>query len=161
MSQYLFLLLIFTGPPILECADPTPPDISGGFVNLPFGCDLCLERGQSVFLVTLACQPITNRQPTNCTIRNPDGETAQDLDDGDTYSLMGNTLAVSNGVFANPEDPLPPTVLGDWTCTCINRDGMATAVSKIGSCCKLDYCCCINSCVIYIPTIFCSASAYY
>jgi uncharacterized Zn-binding protein involved in type VI secretion len=126
--------LIASSPPILECADPTPPDISGGFVNLPFGCDLCLERGQSVFLVTLACQPITNRQPTNCTIRNPDGETAQDLDDGDTYSLMGNTLAVSNGVFANPEDPLPPTVLGDWTCTCINRDGMATAVSKIGSC---------------------------
>jgi hypothetical protein len=126
--------LIASSPPILECADPTPPDISGGFVNLPFGCDLCLERGQSVFLVTLACQPITNRQPTNCTIRNPDGETAQDLDDGDTYSLMGNTLAVSNGVFANPEDPLPPTVLGDWTCTCINRDGMATAVSKIRPC---------------------------
>jgi hypothetical protein len=121
-------------PPILKCPDPYPPDITGGFIYLHFGCDLCLERGESVFLVVLACQPTTNRQPTNCTIRNPDGEMADELDDGDTFIPMGNTLAVSNNVFKNPESPAPPTVLGDWSCTCTNSDGTVTATSYIGTC---------------------------
>ena len=49
---------------------------------------------------------------------------------------MGNTLAVSNNVFKNPESPAPPTVLGDWSCTCTNSDGTVTATSYIGTCGK-------------------------
>ena len=62
--------------------------------------------------------------------------TADELDDGDTFSLMGNTLAVSNEEFKNPENPAPPTVLGDWSCTCTNSDGTVTATSYVGPCGK-------------------------
>jgi hypothetical protein len=129
--------LIAHSPPRLECSDPTSPDISSGFVNLPVGCHLCIEQGESVLLLTLACQPATNRQPTYCTIRNPDGFSAQELDDGDSFLLMSNTLAISNALIANPEDPDPPTILGIWMCTCTNSDGNVTAFSKIFPCCEL------------------------
>ena len=96
---------------------------------------MCVEPGQSVLVLTLDCTPNTNR-PTVCTIRNPDGITAEDLDDGYVFVISTDQVTI-NGEVMNPERPAPPTVLGNWTCTCVNEDGMSTATSRIGECCKL------------------------
>ena len=118
----------------MECTDPPAP--ASPFVNLDIGCDLCVERGQSVDFFALDCTPDTRRQPTNCTIRNPDGISASDLDDGAVIVAQGNQVTI-NGAIMNPENPAPPKLLGVWTCTCINADGITTAESKIDSCCEL------------------------
>ena len=131
----LFLLLLhILGPPILECGDPPVP--SSPFINLDIGCDLCVQRGQSVDFFALDCTPDTRRYPTNCTIRNPNGVTARELDNGAYIIAQGNRLTI-NGAIKNPENPAPPTLLGDWTCTCVNENGVFTATSRIGECCKL------------------------
>ena len=130
-SIYAVLISILNlGPPLLECSDSTQSHEASDYVNLPVGCDLCFENGQSVSLLTLPCEPTTNRQPTNCTIRNPDGFSAQELNDGISFFLMGNILAII--------DLDPHTVLGIWTCTCTNADGNVKAFSKISNCsCEL------------------------
>ena len=97
---------------------------------------MCVQHGQSAISTTLDCTPDTNRYPTVCTIRNPDGITAEDLDDGMAFVSTYNQLTIS-GLVSNPEDPAPPTVLGNWRCTCVNEDGVSTAISRIGECCKL------------------------
>ena len=84
----------------------------------------------------MECAFDTKRLPTDCTIRNPDGITAQELDDGATYVSTFDTLSIIDEVM-NPEDPAPPTILGNWRCTCVNENGMSTATSRIGECCKL------------------------
>ena len=124
------------GPPNLPCDDPPAPVPPSGFGNLNFGCDMCIQPGQSVIFLTLDCTPDTKRLPTNCTIRNPDGITSGDLDDGAAFVSANDQLTISY-LVSNPEDPDPPTVLGNWTCTCVNADGVTTATSKIGECCKL------------------------
>ena len=102
-------------------------------VDLDFGCDLCVDNSQTVGLARLICHPVTNRQHANCTIYNPDGLTAQELEDGDSYVYTDNVLAIT-GKITNPKDPGSPTLLGTWTCTCVNRAGIFTATSKIGQC---------------------------
>ena len=148
-SNALHVLTIMTfstvtcilGPPILGCDAPPVPVPPIGFGNLNFGCDMCVQPGQSVLFLTLDCTPDTHRLPTNCTIRNPDGITAKDLDDGTAYASFGFVSSTDQvtiyGLVSNPEDPAPPTVLGNWTCTCVNEDGVSTATSRIGECCKL------------------------
>ena len=100
---------------------------------------MCVQPGQSAISTTLDCTPDTHRHPTVCTIRNPDGITAEDLDDGMAFVSAYNQLTI-NGLVSNPEDPAPPTVLGNWTCTCVNEDGVSIATSRIGECCKLVSC---------------------
>ena len=97
---------------------------------------MCVQPGQSVIVLSLDCTPDTRRQPTNCTIRNPDGITARDLDDGAAFVSGNDQLTIIRQVM-NPEDPSPPTVLGNWTCTCVNEDGVTTATSRIGECREL------------------------
>ena len=116
---------------------PLPVSVPpAGFLVLNFGCDLCVQSGQSVTFTTLDCTPDTRRLPTFCTIHNPDGLTARDLDDGAAYVSGNDQLTITN-VVSNPEDPAPPTVLGDWTCTCVNENGMSTETSRIGECREL------------------------
>ena len=62
--------------------------------------------------------------------------TARELDNGAYIIAQGNRLTI-NGAIRNPENPAPPTLLGDWTCTCVNENGVFTATSRIGECCKL------------------------
>ena len=118
----------------MECGDP--PVRSLPFINLDIGCDLCVQRGQSVDFFALDCTPDTRRLPTNCTLRNPDGVTARELDDNAVIVAQGNQVTI-NGAIRNPEDPAPPTLLGDWTCTCVNENGVSTATSRIGECREL------------------------
>ena len=127
---------IFIGPPVLECTDPPIQVPPTGIANLDIGCDICVERGQSVILLTLDCTPDTRRHPTICTIRNPDGIPAKSLDDGMAFISLNNLIIINEEV-RNPENPVPPKVLGVWTCTCVNADGASTADSKIDSCCEL------------------------
>ena len=97
---------------------------------------MCVQPGQSVDFLALDCTPDTRRQPTYCTIRNPDGLTARELDDGAVIVAQGNQITI-NGAIMNPEDPAPPTLLGVWTCTCVNENGVSIATSRIGECGKL------------------------
>ena len=105
-------------------------------IKFDIGCDLCVQPGQLVNSTTLDCKPDTRRQPTFCTLRNPDGLTVRELDDKMSINATDNQVII-DGLVRNPEDPAPPTVLGDWTCTCVNDNGVSTATSRIGECREL------------------------
>ena len=120
----------------MECGK-TSLVTASAFVNLDIGCDLCVQPGQSVDFFALDCTPDTRRQPTYCTIRNPDGVTAEELDDGAFIVAQGNQITII-GAIRNPEDPAPPTLLGVWTCTCFNENGVSTTISRIGECRELE-----------------------
>ena len=129
---YYYFFWVCIGLPVVECGESSPLPFMD-MVDLDFGCDLCVDNSQTVGLARLICHPVTNRQHANCTIHNPDGLTAQELEDGDSYVYTDNVLAIT-GKITNPEDPASPTLLGTWTCTCVNRAGIFTATSKIGQC---------------------------
>ena len=111
---------------------------SSPIISIPIGCDVCVDIGDNVTIATLLCFPLTKRLPVDCVINNPEGLTANQLASYDGFHVsMDYGLITMMGLLANPEDPAPPRILGDWTCMCNNSDGRVIVVSKFGSCRKL------------------------
>ena len=134
-----------TGPPVLECYNPPPPiDTSQFFiiVDMNIGCDLCIERGVSVDILTIMCLPDTPR-PFDCVMTTPNGTNVLEIDDplGTDFTVQtsGDTvIAVSISRVTNPDrKPLCFDVLGTWTCQCSNSDGRRVGYSTLGSCREL------------------------
>ena len=134
------------GPPVLECVNPPPPiDTSQSFiiVDINIGCDLIIERGVSVDILTIMCIPDTSC-PFDCVMTTPNGTNVLDINDplGTDFTVQTswNTVsAVSVSGVGNPDRrPLGFDVLGVWTCKCNNSDGNAEAHTTLG--CELaDY----------------------
>ena len=99
---------------------------------LNFECDVCLQPGRELYAY-LGCRPQT-RRISNCTIRNPDGLPAHQLVDGKRFNYVDDFINFFN---LSHEDSDLPTVLGEWTCTCVNQDGVSKATISIGECRKL------------------------
>ena len=143
---YLVYLHAPTGPPVLECVNEPPPNDPTDFFiikDMDIGCDLCIESGQSVDILTIMCIPRTNRIPYECTITTPNGTNVLDIVDPSgnyiTVQREGDTVkSVSMSPVSSPDyQPLGFDVLGTWTCQCNNSDGQSVASSKLGSCCEL------------------------
>ena len=61
---------------MLECTEPPPPIDTMWFLiiaDLQIGCDLCIEPGVTVDIVTITCEPGTSRLP-DCTMTTPKGD---------------------------------------------------------------------------------------
>ena len=152
------------GPPVLECATPSPPIDTTQFlifVGMDIGCDLCVEPGMIADIVTIMCVPRTSR-PYDCIMTTPNGTNVLDINDPTgsqiTVQTAGNTVSsVSISPVANPDQlPLGFDVLGTWTCVCTNVDGRSVASSTLGSCCKLQL---STSCIYYRSAFCCSLIA--
>ena len=131
---------LFTGPPVLECVNPPPPIDSSQFfiiVNMNIGCDLLIEEGVSVDILTIMCLPDTPRS-FDCVMTTPNGTNVLDINDprGTDFTVQrsGDTVsAVSISRVQNPDRrPLGLDVLGVWTCKCNNSDGHAVAHTTLG-----------------------------
>ena len=120
----------------MKCDRPSPlPEVGLDLLYFDFGCDLCLFSGHAKLNANLSCHPQTSRVSTSCTVRNPDGLTANQLDNGKTFTNIGSAYVILEQV--NLEDPNLPTVLGEWVCTCVNQDGVSRATILIEKCRKL------------------------
>ena len=160
-SILLFCVYILppSGPPILECVNQPPPYDPNEFFSIRdmnIGCDLCIEPGQSVHIVTIMCVPRTSRTPFSCIMTTPNGTNVLDIVDPSgneiTVQRAGDIVSsVSIAPVANPDvRPLGFDVLGTWTCRCNNSDGRSVASSKLGSCSELYSACQVhnNTCCI-------------
>ena len=117
------------------------------------GCDLCVEPGVTVGLLTITCKPRTSRR-YDCTITTPNGTNVLDINDPTgsqiTVQTAGDTVSsVSISPVANPDQrPLGFDVLGTWTCECTNIDGRSVASSTLGSCRELHTA--HHVCILYV-----------
>ena len=109
---------------------------------MAIGCDLCIEPGVRVDILTIMCVPRTSR-PFDCIMTTPNGTNVLDINDptGTAFTVQtaGDIVSsVSISPVANP-DQLPASfdVLGTWTCVCTNTDGRSVASSTLGSCREL------------------------
>ena len=102
------------------------------------GCgDVCVEHGYDVNRATLFCLSVTTRLPVDCVLRSPEGLTPNQLaeiDDG--FKGYSHSIIDMVDLLANPEDPASPRILGGWTCTCNNSDGIITYILRLGPCRK-------------------------
>ena len=109
---------------------------------MDIGCDLCVEPGVTVDIVTIMCVPATTRS-FDCIMTTPNGTNVLAINDPTgaqiTVQTSGDTVSsVSISPVANPDQrPLGFDVLGTWTCECTNSDGRSVASSTLGSCCEL------------------------
>ena len=109
---------------------------------MDIGCDLCVEPGVTVDIVTIMCVPDTSRS-FDCIMTTPNGTNVLDINDPTgsqiTVQTVGDPVSsVTISPVANPDQrPLGFDVLGTWTCKCINIDGRSVASSTLGSGSKL------------------------
>ena len=123
-------------PPVLTCPEPDNQIDFMSILSIPFGCDVCVEFDDNATVASLLCQPSTTRVPVDCVIRSPEGLNPDQLADIDGFQVASPSQISMSGLLANPEDPAPPRILGTWTCTCNNSDGVTVATSRLDSCCE-------------------------
>ena len=123
------------------------------------GCDLCVEPGVTVDIVTILCAPRTSHS-YDCIMTTPNGTNVLDINDPTghhhiTVQTAGDTVRiVTMSPIANPDQrPLGFDVLGTWTCMCTNIYGRSVAYSTLGSCRKLEL---STSCIYYCFAFCCS-----
>ena len=132
----LFKLAYFPppDPPVLTCPEPDNQIAFLPILSIPLGCDVCVEFGYNATLASLLCQPSTTRVPVDCVITSPEGLNPDQLVDIDGFQVASPSQISMSGLLENPEDPAPPRILGTWTCTCNNSDGVTVATSRLGPC---------------------------
>ena len=128
----------FTDPPNVACHVGENYITFTPVINIPIGCDVCVEFGDNATLASLFCQPVTTRLSVDCVIKSPEGLTPNELTEiYDGFQVASASRISMFGLLANPEDPAPPRILGDWTCTCNNSDITIISISRLGPCRKL------------------------
>ena len=127
-------------------------------MDLDIGCDLCVEPGVTVDILTIFCAPRTSH-PYDCIMTTPNGTSVLDINDPTghhiTVQTAGDTVrSVTMSPVANPDQRLLGfDVLGTWTCMCTNISGRFVAYSTLGSCRKLEL---STSCICYCFAFCCS-----
>ena len=121
-------------PPVLTCPEPDNKVDFCYILSIPLGCDVCVEFGDNATLASLLCHPSTTRGPVDCVITSPEGLNPDQLEDIDGFQVASPSMISMSGLLENPEGPAPLRILGTWTCTCNNSDGVTVATSRLGPC---------------------------